>query len=109
MATSKRLMSLTISNIQANINKATRLLEEVYYYKKPILGKKKAYTKRVIQNGYIQSVAQRANIKDGIPCMRCNKFIKPYSNCYVKYRHNHSISVPTYYHETCWEGLFHRL
>ena len=95
MTTSKRLTCLTISIIVSNINKANRLLDDMKYCKP-----------KVIQNGYVEMVANTANIKDGMPCMRCKEYIKPFADCYVKYRHNNTVSVPTYYHNKCFERLF---
>jgi hypothetical protein len=100
-----KLITLTPSVIQANINRLNRIINELDYYKRGI---GRANQKRIIisKNSYISTMLEKGNTVDGMPCIKCSHMILPGVECYAKYKHRGLVSYPSYYCRGCYDNLY---
>ena len=101
-----KLITLSTSVIQANINRVNKIINDLDYYRRGIgnVNKKKII---ISKNSYINQILTRASIIDGMPCIKCGCMIEPGDNCYSKYRHRGLVPYPSYYCVACFESLYH--
>ena len=101
-----KLITLTPSVIQANINRLTRIINELDYYKKGI---GRANQKKIIvsKNSYISTILEKGSVYDGMPCIKCMHMILPGVDCYAKYKHRGLVSYPSYYCKGYYATLYH--
>ena len=119
---STRVITLTTAAIQRNIIKMNKVINDIEYYKKyyyngtgdyknSTIGKrnknKVVNIRATMAQSYVMKVLNKANIVDGIPCVKCDEMIRPNEECMARYRRNTRIPFPSWYHVNCYEKLYH--
>lgn len=108
-------VTLTASSIQRHIVRMNKIIKDIEYYRKYYRQssdpRRKSRARLNIRKSmaeiYVMKCVQKANIKDGLMCFKCEEMITPGEECISRKRGNQLIRFPYHYHRRCYEGLFH--